>query len=122
MSTLLRTEVHLESSGVVVIRCMGELDMSCVGELIEAIEWSRTPELRVLRIETKGLDFIDSSGLHCLMDAQDRCQATGVRMELAMSPAVERLVEVAGIVGFFNLQPEVVGHRIVMTVHTPPRA
>src|SRR5437764_4387901 len=108
MSALLRTEVEMEVNGVVVIRCMGELDMSVVDELVEAIEWSRTPDLRVLRIETRGLELIDSSGLHCLLNARERCDATGVRMELVVGPAVQRLLEITGSVDYFTLQPAVV--------------
>ena len=108
MSALLRTEVEMEVNGVVVIRCMGELDMSVVDELVEAIEWSRTPDLRVLRIETRGLEFIDSSGLHCLLKAKERCDATGVRMELVAGPAVQKLLEISGTIDHFHSRPSVV--------------
>jgi anti-sigma B factor antagonist len=107
MTALLRTEVELEANGVVVIRCMGELDMSVVGELAEAIEWSRTADLRVLRIDTSGLEFIDSSGLHCLLDARKRCDLTGVRMELVVGPAVQKLLEISGAVDHFTFHPAV---------------
>ena len=105
MSALLRTEVELEANGVVVIRCSGELDMSVVDELVEAIEWYRTADLRVLRIDTSGLEFIDSSGLQCLLNARERCEATGVRMRLVLGSTVQRLLELSGAIDHFTVEP-----------------
>jgi anti-sigma B factor antagonist len=121
VSTLLRTEVLVEPNGVVVIRCIGELDLSTMDELVEAIEWSQTPDLLVLRIDTVGLEFIDSSGLRCLVTADKRCQETGVLMELVVGPTVQRLLDLVGLADYFNVQPDVVAHAVMMTVHTLPK-
>ena len=108
MSALLRTEIHREDDGDVVIRCVGELDMSSVGELVEAIEWSRTPGLRLLRIDAKRLDFVDSSGLHCLVDAQERCDSTGIELEVVAGSALLSLLRAAGMADRLRLAPDVV--------------
>jgi anti-anti-sigma factor len=89
--------------GVVVIRCAGEIDLSTCDELIERIEWSYTPGLRVIRIDLPALGFIDSTGLHCLMEAQKRCAEHDVRFEIVPSDAVLRLFQRAGMDGHFEL-------------------
>jgi|tagenome__1003787_1003787.scaffolds.fasta_scaffold19518421_2 anti-anti-sigma factor len=89
-------EVQQAEPGVVVIRCDGELDMSVVDQLVEAIEWSRTPELRLLRIDATRLTFVDSTGLGALMDAEARCRASNLRFQLVCGATLERLLDVMG--------------------------
>jgi anti-anti-sigma factor len=50
----------------------------------------------VLRIDTSGLSFMDSSGLACLLEAHREGQARGASLEVIPSPAVSRLVELTG--------------------------
>jgi hypothetical protein len=76
----------------------------------------------VLRIDTAGLEFVDSSGLRCLVAADRRCQETGVLMELVAGPTVKRLLDLVGLADYFNVQPDVVAHAVVMSLHTPPNA
>ena len=83
--------------GVAVIHCHGELDMSGCGDLRAAIESVSTPDLELLRIDTTGLSFMDSSGLHCLVETERRCHQHGTRLEVIPSRPVTRLLKIAGV-------------------------
>ena len=97
---MLMIDVEAED-GVAVIHCHGELDVSVCGELRAAIQRVSTPDLALLRIDTTGLSFMDSSGLHCLVETEERCQQHGTRLEVIPSRPVSRLLEVAGVADRF---------------------
>jgi anti-sigma B factor antagonist len=103
MRTLLRTEIQPEAGGVVVIRCVGELDPSVIDELVTAIEWSRRATLAALRIDTTGLAFIDSSGLRQFLEAHERCEASGVRLEFIAGRALRDMLAATGMGDHFHL-------------------
>jgi len=92
---MLQLEVQAED-GTVVIRCAGELDMSVCDKLCEAIAWSYTRELKALRLDMTALTFMDSSGLACLVETNNRCQHLGVRFDLIPSEPVARLLDLTG--------------------------
>jgi anti-anti-sigma factor len=99
--------VDVESDdGVAIIYCNGELDLSVCGDLREAIERVSTPALSLLRIDTSGLSFMDSSGLHCLIETERRCREHGTRLEVIPSRPVSRLLKIAGVADIFTGSPE----------------
>lgn len=87
--------------GMAVIHCHGELDMSVSDHLRAAIERVYTPGLAVIRIDTTGLSFMDSSGIHCLIETEQRCQEHGTRLEVIPSRPVARLLAIAGVADRF---------------------
>jgi anti-anti-sigma factor len=86
-----------EAPGIMVIRCAGEIDLASYGELAEAIDWSYTSDLLTLRIDLTDVTFIDSRGVQCLMDAEDRCSRLATRFEVVSSDAVRRIVRIVGV-------------------------
>jgi len=93
---LLLVDVETDG-GVAVIHCNGELDVSVCGDLQAVIERVATPSLSLLRIDTSGLSFMDSSGLHCLVETETRCHQHGTRLEVIPSRPVTRLLKIAGV-------------------------
>ena len=89
--------------GVAVVTCRGDVDLSTCAELERAIESSLEPGVRVLRVDLHDLEFMDSTGLRCLMLAQRRCTEQDVRMELVIGAVVRRLLELTGALEQFTL-------------------
>src|SRR5438874_5122400 len=87
------------SDGLVIIGCAGEVDTSSVGELAEALAWSMTADLRTLRVDATEVEFFDSSGVHCLLEAARYCRDLEVRFEVAASRQVARTLGICGLPG-----------------------
>jgi anti-anti-sigma factor len=96
MNDTLRISVDRDG-GATVISCRGEIDLSNVAELVEAIGWSMTGDLRVLRIDLAGVGFIDSSVLRCLVDTARQCHRQGARLEVVSSESVARTLQLVGL-------------------------
>lgn len=87
-------ELDLQAKdGTVLVRCSGELDVSVCDKLREAIAWSYTCDLRALRIDMSAVNFIDSSGLACLIETNNRCHDLGIRFDVIPSEIVARLLD-----------------------------
>ena len=91
-----------ETPAGVVIRVVGELDVSTIVELrqvLEAVERDRRTEITV---DLRDLTFSDSSGLRALLRLQGYADAADAQLSLIPGPsAVMRLFEVAGVLEIF---------------------
>lgn len=57
-----------------------------------------------LVIDLSGVDFVDSSGLRVLLEAHQTRQASGGSLTVARpSPAVQRVLDIAGVVEYLNI-------------------
>lgn len=57
-----------------------------------------------IEIDCSGLTFIDCYGLRVLQEVQRACETAGVRLRLvAPSWCLTRLVDLAGLDGFFDI-------------------
>jgi anti-sigma B factor antagonist len=86
-----------EAPGVMVVRCAGEIDLASHGELAEAIDWSYTSDLHTLRVDLSAVTFIDSRGIQCLLDAEERSRRLATRFEVVPSPTLRRIVSIVGV-------------------------
>ena len=59
-----------------VLLLEGELDFSVAPRARAALEGS-SPDARTLIIDLRGLTFMDSSGIHLLIEAREHCRASG---------------------------------------------
>jgi anti-sigma B factor antagonist len=83
---------------VVRVSPVGELDMSTTGELTAEIRqlW-RSGFSRVI-LDLRGATFIDSSGLHAIVDEHAAATADGRDFSIIPGPpAVQRIFEVTGM-------------------------
>jgi anti-sigma B factor antagonist len=87
---LLRVEVSQDRDGATVIRCAGEIDVSNVSDVREALAWSMTADLRALRVDATKVSFVDSNGVRCLIQAAKACSDVGARFEIVPSGQVAR--------------------------------
>jgi anti-anti-sigma factor len=90
------TEVaHIDGDRLLVVQ--GELDIATAPELAAMLERLRTHRHPVV-LDLDGVTFMDSTGLTTLMDAWLESERDGwVFSVRAASPAVRRVVELAGI-------------------------
>ena len=86
-----------------VISCRGELDLSVSHQLEEKIDQLWTAGLRSITIDMTGVSFMDSSGVHCLLEIRKRCHEFGVRLELIPSEAVALVLKITGRAVMFDL-------------------
>lgn len=76
---------------------VGELDIATTPILEAEIEAIRSAGARRLTIDLSGLDFIDSTGLRCLLDCEAEARRDGFALSLAPGPdAVQRVFELTG--------------------------
>lgn len=85
-----------------VIALEGELDLAVVALARRELDAAR--EATLLVIDLRGLTFLDSSGIHMLLEAEDRCAARDCPFFVVRAPArVHRALEVIGLGDRFAL-------------------
>lgn len=92
-------EITLESGpGWARVRVTGELDLSSVGPVVDAILAATPPEGSV-EADLRGVTFIDSSGLAGLERCRRRAVALGADLEVrcVRGGAVARLLDLTGM-------------------------
>jgi anti-sigma B factor antagonist len=78
----------------------GELDLlsaPALGEALDRLFESET-ECELVIVDLRGLEFIDSTGLHVLIEAHQRLHDAGRRLALVKgSDQIQRLFELTGV-------------------------
>jgi anti-sigma B factor antagonist len=75
----------------------GEIDLSTVGELREAVLAAAEGAERVL-LDLTRLDFVDTTGLGCLLELRSTLHGRGVLFEIAAADGpVRQAVDVTGL-------------------------
>lgn len=95
-------ERHTAPDGVVRLVLQGELDLEHAASFDDELSAALADASTVL-VDLAALDFMDSSGIHVLMAARERAQATGTRLLLVRPPErVHRLFELTGTTTAFQ--------------------
>lgn len=99
-----------KDGGTQTIVCAGEIDLSTCDMLGEAISWAFTADLEELRIDLRGVTFLDSTGISCLVQSWRRCDRLEKRMTVSVTPGSlpQRLLELAGVPGLWVIDASVV--------------
>lgn len=76
----------------------GELDMSTIGVVEHELRWAEGRASGLIVIDLRGLTFMDSTGLHLLIEAAARARAAGRRLVLVKGRTqVMRVFEITGL-------------------------
>jgi anti-anti-sigma factor len=75
-----------ERGGVVHIGLRGELDLSSAGKLQDELKRVEAAAPPVLVLDLSKLVFLDSTGLRCLVTADERARAQGRRVVIVRGP------------------------------------
>jgi anti-anti-sigma factor len=81
-------------ANTVTLALSGELDLATVKQLDQALLDATNDEIPRLIVDLRGLQFMDTSGLHVLLDAAERYRADHRRLSFMRGiPLVQRLFE-----------------------------
>ncbi len=92
----LRIEVR-QVSDRVVLSLTGELDMASTEVLEHALDSEEVRRHALVVLDLEGVQFIDSTGLRCILAALELCRAR--QQEFAITPGsqqVQRLLRITG--------------------------
>jgi anti-anti-sigma factor len=86
---------HESAPGAATIVLTGELDISSAAGVDQQLRHAER-EARLVVLDLRRLDFIDSSGLHLIVDAHARIREAGGRLVVVRGPAtVQRVFQIA---------------------------
>jgi anti-anti-sigma factor len=89
-------EVQRRDRDVAIVRPRGELDLATVETLRTALENIERP--RRLMLDLRKLSFIDSAGLHLLLELHQRAQRDGFQLALVAPTApTDRAIQLCGL-------------------------
>ncbi len=103
--------IQIEQSdreGVPVVSVSGTIDMYSSSELKERLDGHVGQKAARVVVDLEGIDFIDSSGLATLVDAQRHMKAYSGRLQLAALPTrVEAVVRLMHLTKVFEIHSTV---------------
>ncbi|MBV9803610.1 MAG: STAS domain-containing protein [Solirubrobacterales bacterium] len=96
MQSNFAVETHI-TGGVVRLALSGELDLVSTPALERAMD-ELTPEVELIIIDLRAVEFMDSTGLHGVLRAQQRAHDSSQRFALIRGgDQVQRLFELTGV-------------------------
>lgn len=81
----------------VTLAVEGDVDLATAGQLREAAVHAIVFGPGHLHLDLTKVGFCDSSGLHVLLATRRRANLAGVRLTVAPSPPVQRVLDLAGV-------------------------
>ena len=92
--TILEVETD-ERDGLVHVSLRGELDLSTVGKVEDELQRWEGSDSGVVLLDLSKLTFLDSTGLRCVVRADERAREEGRRLVVVKGPeAVQRVFEI----------------------------
>ena len=93
----LRVDVEPDRDVVRVVP-VGELDVGTVGQVAAQLTELRDAGFKCLVLDLRRLEFMDSSGLHLILDADAHARTNGHDFSVSPGPPViQRLFELTGV-------------------------
>jgi anti-anti-sigma factor len=93
-----RVHVRNDQQGATVIAISGELDLASSPSLEAELERAFAAGLKLVILDLRRLDFMDSTGLSVLIKAQQSAQQAGSRLCVVKGPPqVQRLLSLTGV-------------------------
>jgi anti-sigma B factor antagonist len=91
--------VHTHTSErTITLALSGELDLVSAPALARAMEGQPQPDVDLIVLDLRGLDFMDSTGLHAVLRIANATHDAGSRFALIRGPdQVHRLFELTGL-------------------------
>jgi anti-anti-sigma factor len=88
------------------LQVAGAVDLTTATKLSDALRAAEREQPRVIGLELSAIDFLDSSGIHLIVAADQRARMAGRRFVIANpSRAVARVLEVTGLDRRIELAP-----------------
>jgi anti-anti-sigma factor len=97
MSAPILTVTVDRAGSATAIRCSGEIDLSSAPDLDRAADRALDGAPARVELDLRGVQFIDSSGLACVLRTAERCRSSGAELVILPSDQVRRLVQLSGV-------------------------
>ena len=91
---LLKVESSVLRDGVVVMRLAGEVDMSSVDLMAKQFEALTSGKTKAVVLDASQVTFMDSTGLHGLVEGKRILHEAGIQIFLVPSNQVRRVLEI----------------------------
>jgi anti-sigma B factor antagonist len=91
----LSVEIDRDEPGSAVVILHGDVDVATCDQLRDAL--AALDAVAKITVDLRGLDFMDSSGVRCLLDAHSASKRRGVEFRLVDGPAVSHVLDVSGV-------------------------
>jgi anti-anti-sigma factor len=100
--------LHRAGGDALVLALRGEVDMATAGMVKQAATKAITDDgYRRLVLDLSQVSFMDSSGLHAIVDAQRAMQAAGGQVKVVNgSPSLARIFELTGLNRLLTVVPD----------------
>jgi anti-anti-sigma factor len=97
--------VQQTSNGHIVVNLAGELDIATAPQVIGAVRSALADgPVDELIIDVDRLEFVDSTGVHALVQAREAARARGASFALRRPcPLVARVLDVSGVSDFLGV-------------------
>jgi anti-anti-sigma factor len=92
--------------GTVHLRCIGDLDEAGALVLSDAFASVSGNSLRAVRVDCTGVRFIDSSGVHALLECAGSCAGAAVRLSVVASAPVRQVLSLLEVGDAVNLESD----------------
>jgi anti-anti-sigma factor len=84
-----------DRGGLVHVALKGELDLSTVGKVQDELSRVEASSPAIVVLDLSNLTFLDSTGLRCLVTADERAREAGRRVVIVRGPeAVQRVFSI----------------------------
>lgn len=82
-----------EHNGGAILKLVGEVDLATAGKLTEAFAELANRHLTEVIVDATEVGFMDSTGLHALIQGKGQIHEVGTAIALIASPQVRRVLE-----------------------------
>jgi anti-sigma B factor antagonist len=90
---ILQTSLETLREGVTILRLKGEIDLSSAELVTDGLAKCAGQGLTDMVIDATGVTFMDSTGLHALVEGKRLVHEEGIRIYLVPSPQMRRVLE-----------------------------
>jgi anti-sigma B factor antagonist len=95
--------VRADADGEAVIRVRGELEMATTARMREELARALATECGRVVVDLRALDFLDSTGIHALVQAHERCRSSDRSLTLLLGTGpVHRTLDICGLLDVLN--------------------
>lgn len=86
-----------------VIRVEGELEMATASRMRDELQRAFATSRQRIVVDLRGLDFLDSTGIHALVQAHQKCQFSNRSLTLLLDTgSVHRTLDVCGLLNVID--------------------
>jgi anti-sigma B factor antagonist len=90
-----------------VIQLDGELDMATAPSVRDELQRALAGDCERIIVDLRRLGFLDSTGIHALVQAHEECEHSARSFQLVLAPGhVRRVLELCGMLGVLDHMTE----------------